>query len=65
MKNLSKFAVLAFAAISFTFTSCGGETSTSETTETTETTTEGTESTDGMTTDSMSTTTPDTATAVQ
>lgn len=56
MKNLSKIAVLAIAALTFTFTSCGGETNTAETTETTETTTE---STDGMATDSMTTTTTD------
>ncbi len=51
MKNLSKITVLAFAAISFTFASCGGETNTAETTET--------EITEGATTDSAATmTTP-------
>jgi len=65
MKNLSKIAVLAFAAISFTFASCGGETNTAETTETTETTTESTEATDGMTTDSTATTTTIDSTAAQ
>lgn len=60
MKNLSKLTVLAFAAISFTFASCGGENKTAETTETetTESTTESTatEGTEGTTADSATTT---------
>lgn len=45
MKNLSKIALLAFAAISFTFTSCGEK----KADEGTETTTEATEGTDTAT----------------
>lgn len=44
MKNLSKIAVLAFAAISFTFASCGekkADEGTETTTEATDTATEG------------------------
>jgi hypothetical protein len=62
MKNLSKITVLAFAAISFTFASCGGETQTTETTET-ETSVDGTD--DAMTTDSTTTVTTDSTTVAQ
>ncbi len=56
MKNLSKLTLLAFAAISFTFASCGGESQTAETTETETTESTATEGTEGTSADSATTT---------